>query len=145
MTSNVIPSAPQEESSLYPQLPQHDFRMQKANEVSAALNAEVAHYRAVAKKYKRTKKATNWSAAGCGVFSTALSTASIASGLSIVGLPASIPIGGVSAVFAAASSSLIIASKKLDSKIKKHQETVLIVCFPKLWPTIKYQTANFSC
>ena len=50
MCSNVIPSAPQEESSLYPQLPQHDFRMQKANEVSAALNAEVVRYRAVAKK-----------------------------------------------------------------------------------------------
>ena len=40
MGSNVIPSAP--ESSIYPQLPQHDFRMQKANEIAAALNAEVA-------------------------------------------------------------------------------------------------------
>ena len=86
--------------------------MQKANEVSSSLNAEIAHYRAVAKKYKRAKKATNWSAAGCGVFSTALSIASLASALSVVGIPASIPIGGVSAVFAAASSSLIIASKK---------------------------------
>ena len=66
MTSNVIPSAP--ESSIYPELPQHDFRMQKANEVSASLNAEVVHYRAVAKKYKRAKVAANWSAAGCGVF-----------------------------------------------------------------------------
>ena len=68
MCSNVIPSAPQEESSLYPQLPQHDFRIQKANEVSASLNAEVAHYRSVAKKCKRAKKATNWNAARCGVF-----------------------------------------------------------------------------
>ena len=59
MCSNVLPSAPQEEPSLYPQLPQHDFRMQKANEVSAALNAEVFHYRSVAKKYKRAKKAAN--------------------------------------------------------------------------------------
>ena len=50
MCSNVLPSAPQEESNLYPQLSPHDFRMQKANEVSAALNAEVAHYRGVAKK-----------------------------------------------------------------------------------------------
>ena len=49
MSSNVIPSAPQEEPSLYPQLPQHDFRMQKANDVSASLNAEIAHYRTVAK------------------------------------------------------------------------------------------------
>ena len=118
MFSNVIPSAPQEESSLYPQLPQYDFRMQKANEVSASLNSEVAHYRTAAKKYKRAKKAVNWSATGCGVFSTLLSTASLATALSIVGLPASIPLGGVSGAFAAACSGLIITSKKLDSKIK---------------------------
>ena len=124
MTSNVIPSAP--ESSIYPELPQHDFRMQKANKVSAALSAEVAHYRAVAKKYQRAKKAANWSSAGFGMFSTALSTASLASAFSIVGLPAAVPPGGVGGAFAAASSGLIIASKKLDSKIKKHQEIVTL-------------------
>ena len=40
----------------YPQLPQHDFRMQKVNEVTAALNAEVVHYRAVAKNISGQKK-----------------------------------------------------------------------------------------
>ena len=63
MRSNVLPSAPHDEPGLYPELPQHDVRMQKANEVSAALNAEVVHYRGVAKKYKRAKKTTNWFAA----------------------------------------------------------------------------------
>ena len=53
---NVLPSAPHEESSLYPQLSQHDFRMQKTNEVSAALNAEVAHYRVVAKNINVPRK-----------------------------------------------------------------------------------------
>ena len=76
MCSKVVPPAPHEESSLYLQLPQHDFRMQKANEISAALNAEVAHYRAVAKKYKRAKKAANWSAAGSSMVSTVLSAVS---------------------------------------------------------------------
>ena len=126
MCSNVLPSAPHEQPSMYPQLPQHDFRMQKANEVSAALNAEVVHYRSVAKKYKRAKKTTNLIAAGSGAFSTLLSSASLASALSIVGLPAAIPLGGVSGVFAAASSVLVIAGKKLDSKIKKHQEIVTL-------------------
>ena len=127
MWSDVIPpSAPQEESSLYPQLPQHDFKMQKANELSASLNAEIVHYRAVARKYKRAKKTANWSAAGCSIFSTVLSSASLASAMSIVGLPAAIPLGGVGGAFAAASSGLIIASKKLDLKIKKHQEIVTL-------------------
>ena len=56
MCSNVIPSAPQEESSLYPQLPHHDFRMQKENEVSSSLNAEVYHYRTVAKNINVPKR-----------------------------------------------------------------------------------------
>ena len=77
MSSNVLPSAPHEESSLYQQLSQYDFRMQKANEVSAALNAEVAHYRGVAKKYKRAKKVANWSADSSSIISTAFSSASL--------------------------------------------------------------------
>ena len=112
MCSNVIPSAP--EPSIYPPLPQH--------EIAAALNAEVAHYRVVAKKYKRARKIVNWSATGTGLLSAACSTASFGSALSVVGIPVAIPLGGVSGTFALASSGLIFASKKLDSKIKKHHE-----------------------
>ena len=125
MSSNVIPSAPHEESSLYPQL-LPDFRMQKANGIEAALNAEVSHYRGVAKKYKRAKKIVNWSATGCSFLSAGLTTASLESALSVVGLPASIPLGGVGSAFALASSGLIVASKKLDSKIKKHREIIAL-------------------
>ena len=100
MASNVLPSAPPDDSSLYPQLPQHDFRMQKANEISATLNAEVIHYRGVAKKYKRAKKTSNWVATGSGLISTACSTASLGSALTVVGIPAAIPLGGVGASFA---------------------------------------------
>ena len=107
MASNVLPSAPNDESSMYPQLPAHDFRMQKANEVSVALNAEVVHYRSVAKKYKRAKKVANWSATGSTIISTAVSSASLASALSVVGLPAAIPLGGVGGAFALASSSSV--------------------------------------
>ena len=126
MSSNVLPSAPHNESSLYPQLSSHDFRMQKANEIEAALKAEVSHYHIVAKKYKRAKKIVNWSVTGCGFLSAGLSTASLGTALSVVGLPASIPLGGVGGAFALASSGLIVASKKLYSKIKKHREIVAI-------------------
>ena len=117
----VTPSAPHENSQLYPQL-QPDFSMQKVNDISAALNNEVAHYRAVTKKYKRAKKVVNWIAAGSSVLSAA--STSFGSALSVVGLPATIPLSGVGGAFALASSGLIIASKKLDSKIEKHQEIV---------------------
>ena len=60
------------------------------------------------------------------------SSASFGSALCVVGLPATIPLGGVGGVggvggaFAVVSSGLIIVSKKLDSKIKKHQEIVTL-------------------
>ena len=120
MCSNVITTAPG--SSLYPQLPAHDFRMQKANEVAAALNAEVVHYHGVAKKYKRAKKVINWSATGTGLLSATCSSASFGSALSAIGIPAATPLGGVGGAFALASSGLIFVSKKLDSKIQKHHE-----------------------
>ena len=126
MTSNVLPSAPPDELRLYPELSPHDFRMQQANEVSIALNAEVVHYRGVAKKYKRAKKTTNFAAASSGLISTACASASFGSALSVVGIPAAIPLGGLGGLFSLASSGLIIASKKLDSKIKKHQEIVTL-------------------
>ena len=100
--------------------------MQKANEIASDLNKEVGHYRKVAKKYKRAKKVVNWSAGGSSVLSAIFSSASFGSALSIVGLPATIPLGGLGGGFALASSGLIIASKKLDSKIKKHQEIVTL-------------------
>jgi len=100
--------------------------MQKVNEDSADLNGEVSKYRTVAKKYKHAKKFVNWSAAGSSGLSAVFSSASFASALSVVGLPATIPLGGVGGAFAMASSCLIIASKKLDSKIKKHQEIVTL-------------------
>ena len=120
MSSNVIPSAP--EPSVYPRLPQLDFRMQKANEIAASLDSEVSHYRIVAKKYKRAKKMVNWGATGTGLISAACSTASFGSALSVIGIPVAIPLGGVGGTLALASSGLIFASKKLDSKIKKHHE-----------------------
>jgi len=100
--------------------------MQKINEISAALNGEVSHYRAVAKKHKQGKKFVNWSAAGSSGLSAVFSIGGLGSALSVVGLPASIPLGGVGGAFALVSSGLIIASKKLDSKIKKHQEIVTL-------------------
>jgi len=120
---NVLPpSAPPEQ--IYPDLPS-DFRMRKINEISATLRGQVDHYRTVAKKYKRTKF-VNYGAGGTSVLSAVFSSASFRSAISVIGLPATIPLGGVAGGFALVSSGLIVASKKLDSKIKKHQEIVTL-------------------
>jgi len=121
---NVLPpSAPPEQ--IYPVL-SSDFRMKKINEISAALRGGVDHYRTVAKKYKRTKKFVNYGAGGTSLLSAVFSSASFGSAIYVIGLPATIPLGGVAGGFALVSSALIVASKKLDSKIKKHQEIVTL-------------------
>ena len=125
-SANVLsPSAPPEQ--IYPDLSyQPDFRMKKINEISATLHSEIDHYRSVAKKYKRTKKFVNWGAGSSSVLSAVFSSASFGSAISVIGLPATIPLGGVAGGFALVSSGLIVASKKIDSKIKKHQEIVTL-------------------
>ena len=52
---DIQPSAPQEDSHLYPQLPP-DFRIQKVNEITASLNKEVGYYRVVAKNISVPRK-----------------------------------------------------------------------------------------
>ena len=126
-SANVLMASAPPEQIHYPVLPpQDDFRMEKINEISTTLRGEVDHYRAVAKKYKRTKKFVNWAAGGSRVLSAVFSSASFGSAISVIGLPATIPLGGVAGGFALVSSGLIVASKKLDSKIKKHQEIVTL-------------------
>jgi len=94
--------------------------MQKFNEISAALSGEVSHYGAVAKKF------VNWNAAGSSGLSAVFLSTGFGSALSVVALPVSIPLSGVGGAFALVSLGLIFASKKLDSKIKKHQEIVTL-------------------
>jgi len=123
-SANLLPPSAPPDERLYPVVaePSQNFRLQKVNEISNTLAGEARHYRLVAKKYKRARKFVNWGAAGSSVLSAAFSSASFGSALSVVGMPAAVPLGGAGGCFALASSGLIIASKKLDSKIKKHQE-----------------------
>jgi len=67
-----------------------------------------------------------WSAAGPSVLSATFSTASFGSAISVVGLPATVPLGSVCGCFALVSSGLIVASRKLKTKIKKHQEIMTL-------------------
>jgi len=120
-SANLLPPSAPPAEPLYPVLaaPSENFRLQKIKEIANTLDREVAHYRLVAKKYKRARKFVNWSAAGSSVLSATFSSASFGSAMSLVGLPATVPLGGAGGCLALVSSGLIIASKKLDSKIKE--------------------------
>ena len=123
-SANLLPPSAPPAEPLYPVVaaePSQNFRLQKV-EISNTLAGEVHHYRLVAKKYKRARKFVNWGAAGSSVLLAAFSSASFGSALSVVGLPAAVPLGGAGGCFALVSSALILAGKKLNSKIKKHQE-----------------------
>ena len=132
---NVLPSTPPPSpvgtsNNIYPNLPQtqtpHDFRLTKINEITAELSHEVQHDRIVAKKYKRAKTICNWSAGGSGLISAAASSASLGTALSIIGLPATIPLIAVIGCTALASSGFVVGAKKLDAKLKKHNEIVTL-------------------
>jgi len=135
-SANVLPSAPPKEP-FYPVLtaPAENFRLQEIDEMAKVLNQEVGHYCLVAKKYKQAKKIVNWSAAGSSALSAAFSSVSLSSALFVVGLLATVPSGGIWCCLALVFSRLIIASRKLEAKIKKHQEITTL-------PVAKRDTVN---
>ena len=80
----------------------------------------------VAKKYKRAKTICNWFAGGRGLISAAASSASLGTALSIVGIPATVPLVAVSGGGALASSGFVVCGKKLEAKLKRHNELVTL-------------------
>ena len=129
MSSNVLPTAPayeqtETQTTLYPNLlttqPDNNFRMQKANEVLKYLSDEVSHYRLVGKKYKRTKTIINYASFSSGGISGFLSAGGVAAAFTVIGAPASIPIGCVASLFGLTAAGLTGFYKKLEPKLIKH-------------------------
>ena len=128
MASNVLPTAPayeqtETQTTLYPVLqtqPDNNFRMQKANEVFKYLSDETSHYRLVAKKYKRTKTIINYASFSAGGISGFLSAGSVAAAFTVIGAPATIPIGCVASLFGLTAAGLTGFYKKLEPKLIKH-------------------------
>ena len=69
---------------------------------------------------------TSENAGGSSRLRAIATSASLGSVLGIVGIPAAVSLGEVSSCFALGSSGFIIASKKLEVKIAKHQEVVTL-------------------
>ena len=95
------------------------FALAKVNEIASELAQEVVHYRLVPKKYK-SKKFVNWACRRLGL--PKWSSAGLASALTGIGIPVAAPLGVVGGLFSVVSSGLIVAGKKLDKKMSKHQE-----------------------
>ena len=125
---NVLPSAPPQ--NIYPPLettnsPQ-DFRLTKVNEIDHALAQEVGHYRLVAKKYKLAKRIVDFCAGSSGLLSTGFSSASFGSTLSGIGILTAVLLGAVASICGFTSAALVVASKKLEPKVRKHLEILTL-------------------
>ena len=86
------------------------------------MGAEAAHYRQVAKKYKRAITIAHGSAIGFGGLTAFLSSLGIATAVSGIGASVGIPIGGVAALTSLSSTGLTAFSKKLQNKLTKHEK-----------------------
>ena len=124
---NVIPSAPEYAEILYPsneitQINAEDFRLKKISDLQTELKNEADHYRQVAKKYKRTHNISHISAVGLGSLSAGLSSATLATALTGLGIVASPALAGVAAVFGLLSAGFTVVSIRLERKVTKHEK-----------------------
>ena len=115
-------------SELYPQLQLdgNNFRLSKCCEVLASLEREAVHYDKVRKKYNRTRNVFAQVGAGTGFSSVILSVGGLGTGLTGVRLPIVISLGALGGIFGLASIGCGLASKRLSSKVSKHEQTAAL-------------------
>ena len=121
----MLPSAPEYAEQLYPmheitQINAEDFRLKKISDLQTELTNETDHYRQ--KKYKRTHSITHISAVGLGSVSAVMSSATLATALTVFGIVASPALAGVATVFALFSVGFAELSKRLERKVTKHEK-----------------------
>ena len=118
---NIIPSAP----PLYPSLQREsvgDYRLKKISELE--LENEISHYRRISKKYNRAKTIINAFATSTGVLTVVLSSASLATSLTLIGTLAGAPLAGIAGLMGIASTTVGISSGRLNKKVIKHEKTI---------------------
>ena len=120
---NIIPSAP----PLYPSLQREsvgDYRLKKISDCQKELENEISHYLRISKKYKRAKTIIKAFAASTGVLTVTLSSASLATSLTLIGAIAGAPIAGIAALMGIASTAAGVSSGRLNKKVTKHEKTI---------------------
>ena len=103
-----------------------NFRLNKANLILAYLEGQTKHYEEVRKKYARSRSVFHKLSITTGSLSVALATSGLATSLtgpgSIVGIPLGV-VGGVCGIISAFSAGI---TKKLSTKISKHDTTIAL-------------------
>ena len=118
---NIIPSAP----PLHPSLRESvgDYRLKKISDCQKELENEISHYRRISKKYKRAKTIIKAFATSAGVLTVVLSSASLATSLTLIGAIAGAPIAGIAALMGITSTAAA-TSGRLNTKVTKHEKTI---------------------
>ena len=120
---NIIPSAP----PLYPSLKREsagDYRLKTISDCQKELENEISHYRRISKKYKRAKTIINAFATSAGVLTAVLSSASLATSLTLIGAVAGAPLAGIAALMGITSTAAGVGSGRLNTKVTKHEKTI---------------------
>ena len=120
---NIILSAP----PLYPSLKREsvgDYRLKKISDCQKELENEISHYRRISKKYKRAKTIISAFATSAGVLTVVLSSASLATSLTLIGALAGAPLAGIAGLMGIAATAVGISSGRLNKKVIKHEKTI---------------------
>ena len=117
-------------NGIYPVLPNNtdpiNFRLQKSSEVLQNLEKEIKHYEEVRKKYNRARGICTKISVSGGVISVILSASGLGTSLTGFGAIVGVPLGVVGGVFGGLSVGFGYASKRLSSKVSKHEQTAAI-------------------
>ena len=108
----------------------------RVESIEEELTAEIQRYEHALKIYNRLDKVLSITLGGCSVGSLLLTSGTMGSALTGVGVVASIPLGSLACLCATGTLVLSLISRRVVKKKKKHQDTV------RLAKTYKSQLAG---
>ncbi|KAK3718945.1 hypothetical protein QZH41_005926 [Actinostola sp. cb2023] len=101
-----------------------DNRLKVVADIQTAIENELAHYERVLKKYKRAHSGLSRCSLFSGSLTVLLSSGSLASVLSEVGIIVGVPLASLAAFLGIVSGGCAIVGQRFESKISKHERTV---------------------
>ena len=96
-------------------------------------NAEIRRYERTLNTYKRLDKIVSVALGACSVSSLVLTSSTLGSALTGIGVIASLPLGSLACLSATAVMVLSLISKRIMKKKKKHRDTLRLAQSKNVW------------
>ena len=104
----------------------HEYRLREVTNYQSALQKDITRRKELIRRYKRGYNTTYYINLASTSVTGILAASSIATAVSIIGMPVSAALAGVTTLLAGTSASSLVINKRMSEKLSKHEAILLL-------------------